>query len=103
MNYIQSTASFNNKGDRRFSLIRRWDAEKPWVMFIGLNPSTANAHTDDPTIRRVVRFAKDWGYGGVYMLNLYSKVTPNPEDLEKETPGSFFKNLVELQYYADRS
>lgn len=52
-------------------------------MFIGLNPSTANEETDDPTIRRVKQFASDWGYGGVYMMNLFAYVTPYPEELKK--------------------
>lgn len=51
-------------------------------MFIGLNPSTAKEDEDDPTIRRVTRFAKDWNYGGFYMMNLFSFVTAYPEELE---------------------
>ena len=51
------------------------------VMFIGLNPSTANAVDDDPTIRRVKRFANDWGFGGVYMMNLFAFITPYPTEL----------------------
>ena len=50
-------------------------------MFIGLNPSTANESSDDPTIRRVKNFAFKWGYGGFYMMNLFAYVTPYPEDL----------------------
>jgi len=37
-------------------------------LFIGLNPSTANEEVDDPTIRRCVNYAKDWGYGGFMMV-----------------------------------
>lgn len=59
------------------------NVELPHIMFIGLNPSTANENEDDPTIRRVVRFAKDWGYGGVYMMNLFAYVTAYPEELKK--------------------
>jgi hypothetical protein len=50
-------------------------------MFIGLNPSTANANIDDPTIRRVSSFARDWGYGGVYMANLFAVVSSDPKIL----------------------
>lgn len=67
----------------RFVLWRIWDDELPKVAFIGLNPSTADAITDDPTIRRVRRFAKDWGYGGFYMLNLFTKITPYPKELAR--------------------
>ena len=66
----------------RYVLWRIWDKSKPYVMFIGLNPSTANETSDDPTIRRVKKFAFDWGYGGIYMMNLFAFVTPYPEKLE---------------------
>jgi hypothetical protein len=42
------------------------------VTFIGLNPSTADASSDDPTIRRCIRFARDWGYGSLWMVNLFA-------------------------------
>lgn len=74
-------AIFSDCGRYRYQLWRIWDSTKPPVMFIGLNPSTANADTDDPTIRRVVSFASSWGYGGVYMMNLFAWVSAYPEDL----------------------
>lgn len=74
-------AEFSVDRKRRLVLWRKWDEEKPMVMFIGLNPSIANEHEDDPTIRRVKGFARDWGYGGFYMLNLFTQVTPKPEEL----------------------
>jgi hypothetical protein len=51
------------------------------LVFIGLNPSTANEERSDPTIRRVSRFAKDNGYGGFQMLNLFTLVSSKPEIL----------------------
>lgn len=60
-------------------------------MFIGLNPSTANQTEDDPTIRRVKRFAKDWGYGGVYMMNCFPYCTAYPKELAQ---GLTCKSLV---------
>ena len=56
----------------RYVLYRVWDEAKPRVMFIGLNPSTADESVDDPTIRRCKRFADDWGYGGLIMTNLFA-------------------------------
>jgi hypothetical protein len=50
-------------------------------MFIGLNPSTANETMDDPTIRKVKKFAERWGYGGVYMMNLFALVSTDPKGL----------------------
>ena len=52
-------------------------------MFIGLNPSTANEGKNDPTIRRVIQFANNWGYGGVYMMNLFAYITAYPIELKK--------------------
>ena len=62
----------------RYQLWRQWDKAKEFVTFIGLNPSTANATQDDPTIRRVIRFAASWGFGGVYMVNLFAFVSTDP-------------------------
>lgn len=46
--------------------------------FIGLNPSTADETQDDPTIRRCMRFARDWGYAQLLMLNLYAFRATDP-------------------------
>ena len=76
-------AEFSSCRNYRYALWRIWDRDKPKIMFIGLNPSTANELTDDPTIRRVKTMAKNWGYGGVYMANLFAFVTPYPDELAK--------------------
>ena len=65
----------------RYALWRIWDKSKDALLFIGLNPSTANDIHDDPTIIRLVNFAKSWGYGGLYAGNLFSIVSANPEIL----------------------
>jgi hypothetical protein len=62
----------------RYSLWRIWNADKPFVLFIGLNPSTADENEDDPTIRRCINFARRWGYGGLYMANLFALRATNP-------------------------
>lgn len=76
-----SGAKFSHCGKYRYVLWRIWDESKPKVMFIGLNPSTANENTNDPTINRVIGMGKKWGYGGVYMLNLFTVISANPEIL----------------------
>jgi hypothetical protein len=76
-----SNAIFSECRNYRYALIRIWDENKPRIMFIGLNPSTANESQNDPTIRRVINFAKGWGYGGVFMLNLFSIISSNPNVL----------------------
>ena len=51
------------------------------MLFIGLNPSSAAAALDDPTLRRLGRFARDWGFGGVEVVNLFSAVSSSPRAL----------------------
>lgn len=78
-----SGAHFSDDRRHRYFLWRIWDDRKDFVMFIGLNPSTANESENDPTIRRVISFAKAWGFGGVYMCNLFTFISPYPDDLKK--------------------
>ena len=63
----------------RYSLWRIWQPAKPMAMFIGLNPSTADATRDDPTIRRCLRFSGDWGCGGLVMTNLFAFRATSPK------------------------
>lgn len=65
----------------RYSLWRIWNPGGKLLLFIGLNPSTANDIKDDPTIRRLVGFAKAWGFGGLLAGNLFSLVTAYPDVL----------------------
>ena len=51
------------------------------VLFIMLNPSTATAAEDDPTIRRCFRFAQDWGYTNLLVGNLYAFRATDPKEL----------------------
>jgi hypothetical protein len=67
----------------RYSLTRGWDTEKPKVVFIMLNGSTADAANDDPTLRRCISFAKDWGYGSLEVVNLFGYRTTLPSELKR--------------------
>ncbi len=79
-----SGATFSADRLYRYALWRIWDREKPAVIFVGLNPSTASEFKDDPTIVRLAGFAKKWGYGGLYAGNLFAMVTPDPARLLAE-------------------
>jgi hypothetical protein len=69
-------------GAYRYSLHRRWGHPSlPVATFVMLNPSTADAVTDDPTIRRCRGFARRWGCGGLTVGNLYALRATNPRDL----------------------
>lgn len=94
-------AEFSPCRKYRYVLWRIWYRAKPKVMFIGLNPSTANEMSDDPTIRRVKAMAKNWGYGGVYMVNLFAFVTTYPDELLK-CPDPVNGNDIWLQKVASQ-
>jgi len=76
-------ASFSRCKRFRYALWRRWDLDRPAVAIIGLNPSTADAEHDDPTIRRCTSFARDWGFGGLVMANLFAFRATVPSDLKR--------------------
>ena len=78
---LTKSATFSPCNNYRYTLSRCWDKDKPYAMFIGLNPSTADEENDDPTIRRCINYAKDWGYGGLYMLNLFAYRATAPSDM----------------------
>lgn len=67
----------------RYALARRWARDHPVLPVIMLNPSTADAFVLDPTIRRCVGFAREWGYGGVLVLNLYALRSTDPRALRR--------------------
>lgn len=77
---MTTNATFSDDRRYRYTLWRLWD-NRPYCMFIGLNPSTADEKLDDPTIRRCTRFAKDWGFGGLCMTNLFAFRATDPKDM----------------------
>lgn len=78
---MNKSATISKCTKYRYDLRRSWDDSKGLVVFVGLNPSTADGKQDDPTIRRCIGFAKRWGYGSLCMLNLFALRTPYPQNL----------------------
>lgn len=70
-------------GKYRYLLQRSWDAQLQAVCFIMLNPSTADANVDDPTIRRCLGFAKTLGFGQLEVCNLFGLRATDPLELKK--------------------
>ena len=98
MNLFENNgATFSEDGNHRLKLWRIWDENLPIIMFIGLNPSTANSSSDDPTIRRIKRFTSDWGYGGFYMMNLFTQITPYPKELKLNSFKELHENRVRIR------
>jgi hypothetical protein len=85
------------KGDRRYQLWRIWDNKQPLLLYILLNPSNANAVLDDRTVSKLVRISKELDYGGFYLGNLHSFVTPYPSVLKDNIIKDDPLNLVHLK------
>lgn len=82
------SADISTCGRYRYFLTRTWDAfAGKRAVFIGLNPSTADAEIDDPTVRRCIAFATREGCGSLTMLNLYALRATNPDALWFTDPG----------------
>lgn len=87
----------------RHRLGREWDQSLGVVLFVGLNPSTADATDDDPTIRRCIRFAESWGYGGMLMCNLFDWRSTDPKKLPPPNIAVSEKNDSVLRVSVDRA
>jgi len=88
---MQKGAIISPNKKYRYKLWRIWDENKPQLLFIMLNPSTADESEDDPTITRCIGFAKLHGYGSVYVANLYAYRATDPDELIKQ---SKFTNII---------
>jgi hypothetical protein len=87
----------------RYELRRTWDESKPKVLFIMLNPSTADANIDDPTIRRCIGFAKRWGFGGILVGNLFAYRATEPKALLSTDNPIGKDNIKHLQLMYNES
>ena len=75
------TARLSEDGLYRWTLHRIWGSPANLLTFIMLNPSTADALIDDPTIVRCINFARDMGHDGIVVVNLYAYRATKPADL----------------------
>lgn len=75
LDYTGATLSHDRR--YRYSLVRGWGAG-PELVVVGFNPSTADEHLNDPTVRRCIAYAKRWGYARLRMVNLYALRATDP-------------------------
>lgn len=97
------SAVLSTCGSYRYALFRIWDPDKPLMMFVGLNPSTADAYVDDKTTTRCIGFARDCGYGGLILANLYAWRATKPRKLLEASDPVGAKNdawLRQLRQHA---
>ena len=79
------SALFDPTAAYRYFLDRNWarlytpgPERVTWIM---LNPSTADAFKEDPTIKRCMSFSTLWGYDSLAVVNLYAYRATNPKRL----------------------
>ena len=95
MEYSIKIYRSNDNDTARFVL---GDIKENTLFVVGLNPSTANEQTPDPTIRKVMGFAEGNGYDSFVMLNLYPQRATDPNDLHFEIDKDIFEqNLKEIK------
>ena len=75
-------ATFSSGRVYRYTLTRTWDVG-PRVLWILLNPSTADETHDDPTLRRAIAFSKAWGFGGLVFCNLFAYRATEPKAMKR--------------------
>ncbi|EOD29331.1 hypothetical protein EMIHUDRAFT_64003 [Emiliania huxleyi CCMP1516] len=87
---VGRSAAFSVDGVYRYGLTRTWSSsgtdaaarQSNPLLFVGLNPSTADGDSDDPTIRRVIRFAMAWGHDSIFVCNLFAYRSTQPAALK---------------------
>lgn len=84
---VEKGAEVSADGQYRFTLTRSWRHPPQCiggsVLWIGHNPSTADAEKDDPTVRRMIEFSDSWGYGRLALVNLLPFRTSSPYEAHK--------------------
>lgn len=102
MKYTYADATID--GDYRWQLTRIWEPSRECLVYVMLNPSRADAETDDPTLRRCVGFADSNGYGAVVIVNLLPYRTRSPKKLNAWYGQFFgrdpvlFRTIVAMNY-----
>lgn len=79
--WLERDAVISDCGLYRYLLRRTWDHARPRALIVMLNPSTADASIDDPTIRSCVRLTRGAGYGSFEVVNLFAFRATNPKNL----------------------
>lgn len=102
---MRKSADISDCRRYRYRLERLW-GEAHALPFVMLNPSTADAEIDDPTIRRCMSFARREGHGGIIVCNLYAYRATDPASLWARDDPYGPENdhyLTALARWADRA
>jgi hypothetical protein len=74
-------ATFSEDRFYRYHLWRHWNPQKPTLVYVLLNPSTADELRDDPTIKRCIVRGFQLDFGGIEILNLFAMRSTYPHSL----------------------
>jgi hypothetical protein len=74
-------AVFSESEHYRYRLWRVWSKTKGRVLFVMLNPSTADFKKNDPTVRKCIMYAQKWGYGSAEVVNIFAWRSTDPKAL----------------------
>jgi len=79
--FTKGTAKFDSTEQYRYALTREWETGLGRTVFILLNPSTATAEENDPTVRRCIGFAMEWGHRSLEVVNAFALRSTEPKKL----------------------
>ena len=108
MKQLHKTAVISKCEKYRYKLTRTWDEDKKKVLFIMLNPSTANHIENDLTTIRCINFAEKWGYGGIMIGNIYPFRAKRPKHLKewleiRMNPMALNENMIHVREMAKQT
>jgi hypothetical protein len=81
--FTRSWARFDVDRHYRYELGRTWEPSLPSITWCMLNPSTADEHDLDPTLRKCLGYSVKWGYGEMRVVNLFAWRSTDPKALAK--------------------
>ena len=84
----------------RYGLSRVWDGARPSLLFIMLNPSTADEHRNDPTVARCESRARAMGFGAVMIANIFAFRATRPADLKQAQDPNGAENDAVLAHWS---
>lgn len=99
--YVDKGATFSNDRKYRYRLWRVWDTSKKPILFLMLNPSTADENVLDPTVRRCVGYAMKWGYGRMDVCNIFALRSTDPKELYKSEDPIGVENDTHIRIAAN--
>lgn len=100
--FMARSATISPCGKYRYRLWRKW-GEGPSIAFVMLNPSTADADIDDPTIRRCIAFARREGAGSLLVVNLFGLRSTDPDVLSSSDNPTGPENWFHVEAAMDEA